>query len=338
MLTFTYDSGGNQLTAATSGAAGQPAVTLTSTYDDNHNRTSLSDSLSSAGVISYSYDAANRMTSIVAEFGTAYAQVTFGYDAADRLTSIYRSTTDIGGGGGGPLFHGGGGGIHPDGGGSGGPTPKVITTTITYDADGDVTSISHQVSGGATLATFTYGYNAAEETTAESDDGSAVSYTYDSGGQLTDVGGAYAATYSYDANGNRTMTGYSTADGNEMTASPGYTYTYDAEGNMTGETQTSNGDVTTFAYDYRNRLVGATEKNSGGHDPQAGDVHLRRAGSADRLTRRSAARRRPGRSTTGRTPTPTSAARALSRIATSTARRSTRSWRGWTRAGRRRGI
>ena len=32
-LTFTYDSGGRQLTAATSGTAGQPNVTLTSGYD-----------------------------------------------------------------------------------------------------------------------------------------------------------------------------------------------------------------------------------------------------------------------------------------------------------------
>src|SRR6185312_9833467 len=50
-----YDSGGNQLTAATSSAAGQPDVTLTSGYDPDHNRTSLADNLSSAGLTTYLY-------------------------------------------------------------------------------------------------------------------------------------------------------------------------------------------------------------------------------------------------------------------------------------------
>ena len=50
-LTFTYDSGGNQITAATSGpGTGQPVVTLTSAYDAPHDRTSLTDNLSSEGI------------------------------------------------------------------------------------------------------------------------------------------------------------------------------------------------------------------------------------------------------------------------------------------------
>ncbi len=33
---------------------------------------------------------------------------------------------------------------------------------------------------------------------------------------------------------------------------------------MTGQAQTSSGNVTTYAYDYQNRMVGSTEKTTGG--------------------------------------------------------------------------
>jgi hypothetical protein len=42
-----------------------------------------------------------------------------------------------------------------------------------------------------------------------------------------------AAVYSYDANGNRTMTGYQTGSGNQVTTDGLWSYTYDAEGNQT---------------------------------------------------------------------------------------------------------
>ena len=46
-LTFTYDSGGNELTAATSGpGTGQPSVTLTSGYNAQHSLTSVADNIS----------------------------------------------------------------------------------------------------------------------------------------------------------------------------------------------------------------------------------------------------------------------------------------------------
>ena len=80
----------------------------------------------------------------------------------------------------------------------------------------------------------------------------------------TGAAGSRAETYTYDSGGNRTMTGYATGTGNELTAAPGYTYTYDAEGNLTGKTQTSGGNNWAYTYDYRDRLTVATEKNSGG--------------------------------------------------------------------------
>ena len=58
-LTFTYDSGGNQMSTATSGpGAGQPSVTLTSTFNPQHSLTSITDNLSSVGITTYAYDTA----------------------------------------------------------------------------------------------------------------------------------------------------------------------------------------------------------------------------------------------------------------------------------------
>jgi RHS repeat-associated protein len=247
-LTFTYDSGGNQITAATSGpGAGQPSVTLTSGYDPNHDLTSLADNLSSAGLTTLQYDAAFRLTTITTSYGgTAGPQVVLGYDPGNRDTSISRT---IGGSG------------------------TQVNTTLVYDAANRLTTILDgsntpgSGSGGGTstaIATYVYGYDNANRVTTEVNAEGTVTYTYDSGGELLTARGSRTENYSYDSGGNRNMSGYTTSPGNELTASPGYSYTYDNEGNMTGETQTSTGDVWTFGYDDRNRMISAVEKSSGG--------------------------------------------------------------------------
>ena len=71
LLTFTYDSGGNQLSAAASGPnTGQPSLTLSDTYDPSHNVLSLQDNLSTAATISYAYDAALRLTTMSQSFSS----------------------------------------------------------------------------------------------------------------------------------------------------------------------------------------------------------------------------------------------------------------------------
>src|SRR5262249_55262518 len=56
-LTFTYDSGGNLTTAVTSGpGAGQATVTLTYGYNGTNDLTSVTDSLSTVGRITTTYD------------------------------------------------------------------------------------------------------------------------------------------------------------------------------------------------------------------------------------------------------------------------------------------
>ncbi len=69
-LTFTYDSGGNELTSATSGpGTGQPSVTLTSTYNPQNNLASVTDNVSgNVGITTYLYDAGQRLTTITTSY------------------------------------------------------------------------------------------------------------------------------------------------------------------------------------------------------------------------------------------------------------------------------
>ena len=122
-LTFTYDSGGNQLTAATSGpGTGQPSVTLTSAYDELHERTSLSDNLSSPGIATYTYDAGQLLTEITTSYGgTAGPQVVYTYDPANRMTAESRTI---------------------------GSSGTSVNTSFSYDAADRQTTITDYVSGG----------------------------------------------------------------------------------------------------------------------------------------------------------------------------------------------
>lgn len=244
-LTFTYDSGGRQTAAGTSGGGtGQPSVTLTYGYNQANERTSLSDSLASVGLITYQYDAAHRLTTISQSFGgTSGPQVVFGYDSGNRETSIART---IGGSG------------------------TEVDSTLAYDNANRLTTLVHQVNSGSVLASYAYAYDNANRLTTETYSNItvaynyAVTYTYDATNELTAAGGSRTESYGYDSGGNRNTTGYTTATGNELAAAPGFTYTYDAEGNTTAQTETATGNVTTYSYDYRDRLTGATEKNSSG--------------------------------------------------------------------------
>jgi len=243
-LTFTYDSGGNQLTAATSGpGAGQPSVTLTSGYNAQNMRTTLSDNLTSSGITTFTYDAAERLTEVASTYGgTAGPQVVYTHDQANRLTSESRTIAS---------------------------SDASVNTTYSYDAANRQTTITDWLSvttsgsgGGTTitpLATYVYSYDEASRVTSEKDAEGTTSFTYDNANELTGVTGSQSASYTYDLNGNQTGTGYTTATDDEQTASPGYTYTYDNAGNLIAETNTSTHVVTTYTYDYGNRLTEVTQ-------------------------------------------------------------------------------
>ena len=237
-LSYTYDADGNALTVATGGSAGQPAVTLTSTYGPEHFRTALADGLAAAGSIQYAYDAAQRLTTIASTYGgSAGPQVALTYDAANRLTGQSRT---IGGSG------------------------TAVNSTFAYDPANRLTAITHGVAGGATLASYAYGYDAANRLTSDSNAEGTANYPYDNANQLTGTTGSRSEAYSYDANGNRTMTGYATGTNNQMTTGAGFTYTYDAEQNLISKTETATGNVWTYTWDHHNRLTGVLEKTASG--------------------------------------------------------------------------
>ena len=235
-LAFACDSGGNQLSVATSGpGTGQPSVTLTSSYDPNTTGSLWRQphQCRTDHVLLRCRVSADPDSGIIRRRKRpGYLP---GYDSGGRLTSISRTVG----------------------------TSTSVNTSYTYDAANRVVTITDQA-GGTALATYVYGYDNANRVTTEVNAEGTVTYAYDSGGELLSANGSRTESYSYDSGGNRTMTGYTTGTGNELTASPGYSYTYDGEGNMTGETQTSTGDVWTYGYDNRNRMVSAVEKSSGG--------------------------------------------------------------------------
>ena len=235
-LTFTYDSGGNELTSATSGpGTGQPSVTLTSTYNPQNNLASVTDNISgNVGITTYVYDAGQRLTTITTSYGgTAGPEIVTSYAPNNQISAQSRT---IGGSG------------------------TAVNTSYSYDAADRQTTITDYVSGGSALATYVYSYDNANRVTTMVDAEGTYTYTYDNANELTSVdkGGTQVESYAYDANGNRTGTGYSTTVMNETLTSPGVvTYTYDYAGNMISAN--SGGTITTYTYDYRNRLTGVKQ-------------------------------------------------------------------------------
>jgi YD repeat-containing protein len=68
-------------------------VTLSYTYDELGDQTSVTDSLASQGITTYTFNAAQQVTGITTSYGsTPGPQVAYGYDDAGLLTGISRST------------------------------------------------------------------------------------------------------------------------------------------------------------------------------------------------------------------------------------------------------
>src|SRR5208282_573241 len=157
----------------------------------------------------------------------------------------------------------------------------VGTSSYTYDGDGNMKSVTQANASSTVLASYAYSYDQADRLTAETDDGSTTSYTYDADNELI---GSTTSSFSYDATGNRTMTydasptstmtaDYVTGKDNELISDGVYTYTYDAAGNRVAESLLGglNGVVTgvndttwIYTYDSHNRMVAAEEYSNSG--------------------------------------------------------------------------
>jgi RHS repeat-associated protein len=236
---YTYDNADRLIEVDNLGTTGVPNIVLSSEYDTAGQRQRLADNLD--GEILASYDNGNRLATIELIDENVSLLVEFEYDQAHRLTHVERSMWDEQ---------------------AMGYTDPVVTD-LAYDTPGRVTSITHSYDT-TELSEFTYAYDTRSRLTDYTGPEGTFEYSYDDTDQLLGVSGDRTETYSYDSNGNRTMTGYTTGDNNQLTSDGTYNYAYDDEGNRTTRTHISTGEVTEYTWDYRNRLTKVVVKNSSG--------------------------------------------------------------------------
>ena len=222
----------------------QPAnKTITYSYDPLGSRSVMADPdggparrralLPAGGRTTYSYDAANRLTSLLNPFNE---RTTWVYDALSRASTL-------------TLANG-------------------AVTTYAYDAAGRLTLLRNTKSDGTTISSFEYGNDSVGNRTGVLEaNGDRVTWSYDALYQLTrerrSGANAYDITYSYDPVGNRVTkvasgvsTTYSYDAANELTienaAGTVTTYSYDANGNTT--VKNAAGSLTTYTWEGENRL------------------------------------------------------------------------------------
>ena len=256
-MSFSYDSGGNMLTAFSSRAAThspipsltmRPAnvtsvsepfgVSISFGYNKAGQRTSVSDSF--GGSETLGYDGAGNLTTLKYSDASDNLSINFTYNQADQQTgeTMYSSGT------------------------------LIATVSETYDGAGNVLSIVETSSSSATYASFSYVYDKANELLSETDylAGSATtttSYSYDAQGELISAGTQH---YSFNLAGDPNGSGDSITYGNELTnfVDPATThtlsYTYDSVGN---EVSKVDGSISwTFTYNNANQISTVTETNT----------------------------------------------------------------------------
>jgi RHS repeat-associated protein len=244
---YTYDKLGRVLTVDNDDTPGAPNVVLTSAYDAMGNRTSLSATIDTTDdfLNTYTYDALNRVTRLDQDSQAGGNEVNekrvdFSYNVGSQYTEIARFN-----------------GLAGDAG------DEVATSTYTYDTLGRLTDLEYENGNVDLFTPYDWSFdNLHRVTQFVSQDGTA-DYDYDKTGQLTDVDYTTQTdeTYTYDANGNRTITGYTTGDNNQLTNDGTSTYVYDDEGDRTSRTNDTTDYVNEYEWDFHNRLVKVTEKD-----------------------------------------------------------------------------
>ena len=235
---FTYDTAGDMLTAATTSTAGsgQPsnATSESFTYDD---RGLVLTASGSAGSTAYTWNGDGEQASAADAAGTA----SYSYDSAGRLHAMSDPAS------GATLTYS--------------YNPMSQVSQVAYGGTGtDVRSFGynslHELTsdtlthGSTTVASVSYGYDLDGHVTSKAAAGfagaSASTYGYDQAGRLTSWdNGTATTTYAYDGDGNRTRAGstsYTYDARDELTSDGTKAYTYAADGDLTsagGVTSTS---------------------------------------------------------------------------------------------------
>jgi YD repeat-containing protein len=203
---------GRVLTSSNSGTSGVPTVVLTSAYNANGQRTSLSATRGGTNdfLNSYTYDNLNRLTRVdqTGNGGHTVAnkRVDFAYNAAGQFTSIARQAKPSS------------------------TWNEVATSTFTYDTLNRLTALDHK-NGSTDIANYDWTYDAMNRVTQFSSPDGTSDYTYDKDNELTAADHSFQTdeSFTYDATGNRTNGSYSVGTNNRMTSDGTYNYTYDDE-------------------------------------------------------------------------------------------------------------
>ncbi|MFN8488977.1 MAG: RHS repeat-associated core domain-containing protein [Caldilineaceae bacterium] len=231
---YAYDAVGRLISEIK--ASGQ---VITYTYDLAGNRTAVGIP---TGVTRYTYDALNRMQTVIAPDGgvTRYT-----YDTVGNLAS----TT----------------------------LPNGIVTTYRYDDLHRLLALESRKNNGDLVASYVYTLNATgrRQQVVEAPSGRTVRYGYDALYRLTSetishpISGTQIISYTYDAVGNRLTKSDSTNgvtiyhyDANDSLLQEDgvggvITYNYDTDGNLVNKATSTK--TVTYTYDAENRLIGVND-------------------------------------------------------------------------------
>jgi YD repeat-containing protein len=247
---YTYDNLGRMLTTSNSGTSGVPTVVLTSAYNANSSRTSVSATRGGTAdfLNTFTYDNLNRMTRVdqTGNGGATVAnkRVDFTYNALGQFSTITRQ-------------------VKPSS-----TWNEVATSTFTYDTRNRITALDHK-KGGTDIANYDWTYDAMDRVLQFSGPDGTSDYTYDKQSQVTAADHSFQTdeSYTYNATGNRTNGGYTVGTNNRMTSDGTYNYTYDDEGNRLTRTKISDSSLTEYTWDHRNRLTKVVERAAGAGQP-----------------------------------------------------------------------
>ena len=248
-LTYTYDPLGELIEADDSDAA------LQFTYDDTGNvvsQTSAGTATSSqpSVAISFGRDAAGRLTSLGAPWGTT----TYAYNTNGQLAGV----TDPTGG----LFSLG---YDPLGRLASMSRPNGVTDSYVYDAAGELMSRT-STKGTSLIDALSYTYDSTGRRTSKTDSAGTTTYSYDAADRLISVlapagSSLPSESFTYDAVGSQTQAGQTYDAAKRLLSDSTYTYAYDAEGNLTRKTERATGKVSTYAWNALQELTSVTLPN-----------------------------------------------------------------------------
>ncbi|MGD0706224.1 MAG: RHS repeat-associated core domain-containing protein [Trebonia sp.] len=264
VTTMTYNAADELVTVSYSDGS-TPGVSYG--YDPDGNRVSMTDgtgtttwafdifgdvtgkTTGAGATVSYGYDNAGNQTSILYPGQTTAVSQTF--DADERLVTVTDPSGNT------STF-----GYTPDGQIGTVRYPNGDTVTDSYD-DTDTLTSTGVTGAGGTVASASYGYDAAGQLTSEAGGSAPQSYTYSDRGQLASSAGGATGSYTVDAADNPTTVGGVTQTfdaASQLTSTGATTYTFNAEGNRTGATPAT-GTASSYGYNQAGQLISYTGQN-----------------------------------------------------------------------------